>query len=198
MVNRLLIYSGGTSVGQYAIQLAKRSGLRIITTASECRSDELKALGADVVIDYRAKNVVELLKEATGDQIEYALDCYGEDGLQVVHDAISNKTGGVAVTVLFLDPSVVTRKDIKFTQTIVYTGLSYTPDDIWFGPYKFVATPGDRDFLVKWYKRYPELLTTLGIKFPKIQEFDGLDNIDEAIDAVRSNKFPGRKLIIRV
>lgn len=49
----ILIWSGATSVGQYAIQLAKLSGLRVATTASPSRWDLLRGLGADVVVDYK-------------------------------------------------------------------------------------------------------------------------------------------------
>ena len=42
-----------TSVGRFAIQLAKLSGLKVATTASEKNWDKLKALGADLVVDYK-------------------------------------------------------------------------------------------------------------------------------------------------
>ena len=48
-----------TSVGQYAIQLAKLSGLRVATTASEKKWDLVKGLGADVVVDYKVGMVCE-------------------------------------------------------------------------------------------------------------------------------------------
>lgn len=45
----VLIWSGTSSTGQIAIQLAKLSGLRVITTASTGRFDFVKTLGADEV-----------------------------------------------------------------------------------------------------------------------------------------------------
>lgn len=51
----MLVYSGASSVGQYAIQLAKRSGFNVITTASPQRESRLKSLGADIVVDYRVR-----------------------------------------------------------------------------------------------------------------------------------------------
>lgn len=50
----VLVYSGASSVGQYAIQLAKHAGFKVITTASPQREARLKGkLGADIVVDYR-------------------------------------------------------------------------------------------------------------------------------------------------
>ena len=50
---RVLIHGGAGAVGLYAIQLAKRAGAVVLTTASRKHEDFLKELGADVVIDYR-------------------------------------------------------------------------------------------------------------------------------------------------
>lgn len=63
-------------MGQFVIQLAKLAGLRVATTASEYRWPTLKALGADVVADYKDPDVVKKIKEATGDQIQYGVDWY--------------------------------------------------------------------------------------------------------------------------
>ena len=47
----LFIYGGSTSVGQYAIQLAKLSGYKVATVASSHNHELIKNLGADVVFD---------------------------------------------------------------------------------------------------------------------------------------------------
>lgn len=44
-----------TSVGRFAIQLAKLSGLKVATTASKKNWDKLRALGADLVVDYKVR-----------------------------------------------------------------------------------------------------------------------------------------------
>lgn len=47
----IFIYGGSTSVGLYAIQLAKLSGYKIVTVASPRNHELLKSYGADVVFD---------------------------------------------------------------------------------------------------------------------------------------------------
>lgn len=51
---RVLVHGGAGGVGTFAIQLAKLSEARVITTASARDRDFLLHLGADEVIDYRA------------------------------------------------------------------------------------------------------------------------------------------------
>lgn len=52
---RILIHGGSGAVGIFAIQLAKRVGAYVITTASARNRDFLTRLGADDVIDYHAQ-----------------------------------------------------------------------------------------------------------------------------------------------
>ncbi|KAL0932781.1 zinc-binding oxidoreductase [Colletotrichum truncatum] len=54
----LLVWGGASSVGGTAIQLAAASGLRVVTTASKSNFGGVKALGADVVLDYHSESLV--------------------------------------------------------------------------------------------------------------------------------------------
>jgi D-arabinose 1-dehydrogenase-like Zn-dependent alcohol dehydrogenase len=58
----ILIWSGSTAVGQYAIQLAKLAGLKIATTASPAKHELVKSLGADFVVDYKVGQTRRLCK----------------------------------------------------------------------------------------------------------------------------------------
>ena len=48
---QLFVYGGSSSVGQYAIQLAKLSGYKVVTTASKRNHELVRGLGADLVFD---------------------------------------------------------------------------------------------------------------------------------------------------
>ena len=48
---QIFVYGGSSSVGQYAIQLAKLSGYKVVTTASKRNHELVRSLGADLVFD---------------------------------------------------------------------------------------------------------------------------------------------------
>jgi len=60
---RVLVHGGSGAVGIYAIQLAKRAGARVITTASRRNFAFLAELGADELIDYREERFEEKARE---------------------------------------------------------------------------------------------------------------------------------------
>jgi putative PIG3 family NAD(P)H quinone oxidoreductase len=75
----LLVHGGAGGIGTFAIQLAKARGHRIFTTAgSEEKLDECRRLGADVAVNYREQDFVEVLREATdGAGVDVILDNMG-------------------------------------------------------------------------------------------------------------------------
>ncbi|KAH7176929.1 chaperonin 10-like protein [Dactylonectria macrodidyma] len=92
----VLIWGGSSSVGSNAIQLARRAGLKVLTTASPQHHEYLRSLGANAVFDYHSSTVVDDVIAAVtkaGDSVEYAVDTISlTESLQVV-TAILNKTG---------------------------------------------------------------------------------------------------------
>lgn len=66
---RAVLVTGGTGrVGGYAIQMAKRAGAFVVATASAPKLSQLKELGADAALDYRAADLADQIKAATGGQ----------------------------------------------------------------------------------------------------------------------------------
>ncbi|REK77877.1 NADP-dependent oxidoreductase [Paenibacillus paeoniae] len=58
---KILIHAGSGGVGTFAIQLAKRMGAYVATTASEKGYDLVQSLGADQIINYKKEKFEELL-----------------------------------------------------------------------------------------------------------------------------------------
>lgn len=58
---KVLIHAGSGGFGSVAIQLAKHLGAWVATTASSGNADMVRALGADVVIDYRSQQFETVL-----------------------------------------------------------------------------------------------------------------------------------------
>lgn len=71
----IVIIGGSSSVGQYAIQLARLSGFeRIVTNASSKHIPYLKELGAHVVLDRSASSVEDFVKAVQGWPVEFVFD----------------------------------------------------------------------------------------------------------------------------
>lgn len=71
---RALIHAGSGGVGTFAIQLAKALGAHVATTCSERNAELVRGLGADEVIDYRARRFDDVLPVRSYD---FVLDALG-------------------------------------------------------------------------------------------------------------------------
>lgn len=76
-----LVHGGSSGIGTTAIQLASRFGARVFTTAgSDEKCSKCKELGADLAINYRTRDFVQAVNEATGGQgVDVILDMVGGD-----------------------------------------------------------------------------------------------------------------------
>ncbi|KAH8174829.1 zinc-binding dehydrogenase domain-containing protein [Sarocladium implicatum] len=110
----IVVIGGSSSVGQYAIQLARLSGFeRIITNASSSNHDHLKSLGAHVVLD-RSDSSPEAFAKAMGNY-----------PLEVVFDSIS-----AAATQMLGVQTIQAAKtaNAKTLVTAVYAGVPEKAD----------------------------------------------------------------------
>jgi NADPH2:quinone reductase len=77
----ILIHGGSSGIGTVAIMLAKAFGARVFATAGSAdKCDACKKLGADVAINYKTEDFVEVVKKATDNAgIDVILDMVGGD-----------------------------------------------------------------------------------------------------------------------
>ncbi|KAK0124574.1 hypothetical protein ONS95_009523 [Cadophora gregata] len=74
--DRIFINGGSGGTGTLGIQFAKAVGCHVTTTCSTGNVELCKRLGADVVIDYKAGNVLTALL-ASGEKFDHAVDNVG-------------------------------------------------------------------------------------------------------------------------
>jgi NADPH:quinone reductase-like Zn-dependent oxidoreductase len=89
----VLIHGGSGGVGNFAVQIAKARGARVIATASTANQDLLKQLGADVAIDYTKTKFEDVAKD-----VDVVLDPVGRDTLARSYAVV--KKGGIIVTLV--------------------------------------------------------------------------------------------------
>lgn len=77
----VLVHAGAGGVGSAAIQLARAAGARVFATAGgEEKVEVCRDLGAELVIDYKQENFIEVVKEATeGRGADVVFDPVGGD-----------------------------------------------------------------------------------------------------------------------
>jgi len=110
----VLVHAGAGGVGQFAIQLARRAGARVIATASASNHELLRRLGADVVIDYRSADFAA-----------------GLEGVDVVLDTVGGPTrekswpvlreGGILVAIAMPPPdeAIARRRGVRTAMVTV-------------------------------------------------------------------------------
>lgn len=88
----LLVHGGAGGIGSFAIQLAHRLGARVLTTGGT--ADKLAAcaaLGADVTINYREQDFVEVVREQTEAGVDVILDNMGAKYLDRNLDSLATQ-----------------------------------------------------------------------------------------------------------
>jgi len=89
---KVFIQAGSGGVGTFAIQLAKHLGAFVATTTSSTNTDWVKSLGADVVIDYKKENFINVLKD-------YDVVLHSNRDAQVLADSLKVlKPGGMLIS----------------------------------------------------------------------------------------------------
>ncbi len=92
---RVLVHGGGGGVGHVAVQIARARGAWVAATASAGKAELVRALGADEVVDYRAVDFAEVLRD-----LDVVLDLvHGDSGRRSIP---ALKPGGLLVTAVGL------------------------------------------------------------------------------------------------
>lgn len=192
---QLLIWAGSTSVGQFAIQLGRIAGYRVIATGSPKNHDYLKSLGADDVFDYRDESTPEQISKKYP-QLHLALDCFSEKGSTVATAKSLTKSppSGVKPRVANILPTEKAAKearpDVDFIMSLAYTVLGI--------PFTFGKWPVDKEGLAKdnafikpWVASEQSiahnLMKTGLVKGNKIRVLgQGVDDIEKGIDELQN------------
>ena len=87
----LLVTGGGGAVGNYAVQLAKWAGARVIGTASGEKADDARKAGADLVLDHRVDDLRDRIARDTGGRgVDHVVEVDFGGNLALLPDIIAN------------------------------------------------------------------------------------------------------------
>jgi 2-desacetyl-2-hydroxyethyl bacteriochlorophyllide A dehydrogenase len=77
----VLVEGAAGHVGRAAVLLAARAGARVVATARTDDADDVRALGADTVVDYRSPDLADELRAAVHDGVDVHVDTSGHHDL---------------------------------------------------------------------------------------------------------------------
>jgi len=122
---RFLVHGGSSGIGTTAIQLAHALGARVFTTAgSDEKCAACTALGAEVAVNYRSGDFVEVMKQAGGANL--ILDMVGGSYLPRNVQALAND--GRLVQIAFLTgPKVELNFAELMVRRLTITGSTLRP-----------------------------------------------------------------------
>ncbi|EIN10100.1 GroES-like protein [Punctularia strigosozonata HHB-11173 SS5] len=177
-----VLLGGATSVGQYAIQLARLSGFSpIITTASVKHADYLKSLGATHVLsrDLPADAISTEISKITSQPIKYVYDTVSLADTQKTGWSLL-ASGGTLIITLPVAEGIVRGQDGK---SVAHVGGN-------------VNSPGQDVLGRELYARLTQLLESGSIKPNYVQVVpNGLAGIPDGLDLLRKGKVSGTKLV---
>lgn len=74
----LLVHGGGSGIGTFAVQLGAAMGAKVLVTARKEKHERLRALGAELTIDYQTDDFVRAVHDHTGNRgADVILDIIG-------------------------------------------------------------------------------------------------------------------------
>ncbi|BGO98646.1 zinc-binding oxidoreductase [Rhodotorula toruloides] len=183
----LLVWGGATTVGVYAIQLAKKAGYHVVAIAGSSQ-DVPKSYGADEVLDYRNKSTSSLAFEIR--------QSYGGKGVKYIYDAVSEGTLEVVAEAL---------KDVegaKYTYVLTYTEeqLKTLPSNV--HPERTLCATAygeDSDFAEKWFDWVGKAIEAGGFRAQKVTVVPGgLEGVKEGLRRLQQGEVRGEKLVYRI
>jgi putative PIG3 family NAD(P)H quinone oxidoreductase len=138
---RLLVHGGTSGIGTMAIMLAKAFDLEVfVTCGDDAKCKAASDLGADLAINYRTQDFVEVIKERTGgegvnvvldmvsgDYVARNLKCLAEDGRHVTIAVLGGPKADLFMPMVMMRRLVLTGSTLRPRSDAFKTALA---DDI--------------------------------------------------------------------
>jgi NADPH2:quinone reductase len=180
----LLVYGGSSAVGAFVIKLSVLANIHPIIAVAGSGGDYAKSIGADHIVDYRNKNVVEDIKKILGGKkLLRAYDAISEgDSVKDISAVLAD--GGLHTTVLPV-PEEETSTRTKILRTMVGDAHS--------------GAPYLQDLASAYYRLFGKWLQE-GRFEPHPYEVvkGGLQGVEEGLRRLQEGKVSAKKLVFRI
>lgn len=193
----VLIYGGATATGMVALQLARLSGCRTLTTCSPRNFQLVKALGADEVFDYHdAEGCGPAIRTATNDALLHCLDCIATgDSQRICAEALTSRGSCAARYTASLPIGAgFPRQDVRHGWTSGYS--SFGEETHLSGPLRD-ANVDELEFATHFWKLAAGLLCQDRIRLGPLVHLrqGGLQGVPEGLSELKSGHVSAGKLV---
>jgi NADPH:quinone reductase-like Zn-dependent oxidoreductase len=143
---RVLITGASGGVGSAAVQLAKRRGAEVIALSGAAKASDVKALGADLVIDRDA----DLVAELGSNSVDLAVDLVAGPGWPQLLDVL--RVGGRYVTSgAIAGPLVELDMRTMYLKDLTFFGCTYQEDAVFENLVGYIERGEIRPLVAKTY-----------------------------------------------
>lgn len=206
----VLIYGGSTATGYVAIQFAKISGYKVITTCSPHNFDLVRKAGADAVFDYKDPASLEEVRKLTNGELRFAMDCaaveatenFCAEALRPEGGNIASANGLKALQLLKegggIESRQVTDDQIHGTRTYAFAYTISGEALFKFGvPIK--ARPQDKEYVMSMIPLMESLIAEGKLKaIPYQVRAGGLSGIADGLHSMEKGEVSGTKLVYNI
>lgn len=191
----VLIWGGSSSVGLYAIQIARQHNFNVVTVCSPKHHERVKSLGADHVFDYKSEDVVDQIKGAAP-RLQYIFDTIGDKSSSAT---ASHTLGEASGTLCTVRPGKANTEgcssQAKITDVLVWTAFL---KDHQYKEFKWPASEADHKLSAELFENLPQWLEDGTIKPNEAKVLKGLENVPEGFQEYRDGKISGYKIVYAV
>ncbi|KAF5265198.1 hypothetical protein FOXYS1_4005 [Fusarium oxysporum] len=191
----LLIWGGNTTVGYFAIQLAKLHNIEVATTCSPQNFDKMRQAGATHVFDYNDEEVVSKIRSALPN-LQHVFDTVGNETSSATAARSISQPEGVLCTVR---PGKANTQDvpyhIKVTDVFVFT--AFPTEHSYRGKAHWPVKMNDHKLSADFHGQLETLLGNGTLKPSPVRLMGQLSpsTVDKAMDLNRQGSVSGEKLV---
>ncbi|KAF4554596.1 Trans-enoyl reductase ACTTS2-like protein [Elsinoe fawcettii] len=191
----VLVYGGSTATGTLAIQYAKLSGYKVLSTNSPHNDELVKSLGAEKSFNYKDADAGKQIREYTGGKLSKVFDTISEGDSPAISAEAIGDNGGKISFLLQVGRDKVPNEKIEIQTTLAY---SVTGEGFKFGPQaiEFPPNPADFEFAKKFWGLTEKLLAEGKIKtHPADKRGGGIEKITEGLKDLQEGRVSGKKIV---
>ena len=121
-LSQYLVYGASSSVGLFAIQVAKMLGYKTIAVCSPHNFDLVKSYGATETVDYHNEDeCIETIKKISGGGVKIGMDTISEGKSFEIAAKSFAEGGGRLNAILWPTDEQKVRKDVEIVTTLMYS-----------------------------------------------------------------------------